>query len=174
MNTPIFLEDIFIRKGPHHIEDQPVVDWSYCNSFYMIDSINDNAIELKSMNTVVQRHDTKCYNNVNAVLDDFFGLSEMLSQGEFIGRQFKRNKETVDGDDSYTTNNNVVALYCHKNVILAITDGTYSLIPSRYVNDNNFFFYGVGHDEYRDTHKVFQEVKSQINELEEKNKKTIF
>lgn len=174
MNTPIFLEDIFIRKGPQNIIGQPALDWSSCHDFYMIASINDNAIELKNMNTTNQKQDQMSYRDVNAVLNDFFGLSEMLSQGEFVGRQFKRNKETSDGDYSYTTNSNLIALYRYQNVILAIDDGIYSLIPTRYVNDNNFFFYGVGHDEYRDTHKVFQEVKSQINELNEKNKRVTF
>ncbi len=172
MNNPIFLEDIFIRKGPQSKDDQPTLDWSSCNDFYVIDSINDNAIELKSMNTTNQDQDTMHYQDVNAVLNDFFGLSEMLSQGEFIGRQFKRNRETADGDYSYTTDSNLIALYRYQNVILAINGGLYSVIPTRYVKDNNIFFYGVGHDEYRDTHKVFQEVKSQINELNEKNKRT--
>lgn len=156
------LEDIF--KETSKSDDDLLVDWSGCDSFWTLEQ-EKNKITM--VEHPLKREGIKKEYTEEEMGKEFIKLTDFLSTGEYIGKYFRRTILTREEDREYLpVNHDVFALYKNEDILLVAKRNNgkpiITIIDKRFTLDGNYEFYGVEKNSYDDKSNVKKEIIKQL------------
>lgn len=131
----------------------------------------ENGIKIKEQ---VPFDPARTYKNKEELNKDFISLHDFLSESIYVGRYFRRTKPLDNDRNFMIENGNYLVLYKNNNNMIALENSKeekeYVIITSKYIEDDNFEFYGEYTEEYKDIEALTIDITKKINS---KQKKTL-
>ncbi len=154
--------------------DHYVKDYSYCDDFWAA-LVEDGGVNMVNIPQypVMFNNEEMFFTDKKELDDTFVSLTDFLTKGDYIGKQFKRTKPTTFGSRSYMDSfkeHNFLALYKYGDTLIGkITinrfgekDIYYGIMAGDYLEDGNYEFFGDYTDEYKDETKLYREINQQL------------
>ena len=164
-------------------EKRGTLNYSGCDSFWVAD--NNVKVGMTLFRKDKRYRYEKEYANFDEMDKYFMDLREFLEQADYIGRGFTRTEPVpVNGDKTYMNYDKIepvntshftkktVLFATNSNMLMLIeeNDGTkeYAMLSPIFFEDGKFEFFGEKNEEYNDTEAIYQAIKKQLTEGNQK------